>query len=180
MLRPSTHISAPRHPHRSEAAPAAPASDPAPTPSPQAPQARPGALRAPAAGARGRAHFSVPPRPKRARGSTPAASGSPRTLSRPWHWMNACPRIAPAVARPPARAAAPRAERAAAAARAPLGRPCAAAAAVWRPVLGAARGTGSFWRRRGGAHRLAGRAPGRFGRRRAVWRHSGPTLFDPL
>ena len=117
---------------------------------------------------RGRRHFSVPPRPKRARGSTPAASGSPRTLSRPWHWMNACPRIAPAVARPPARAAAPRAQRAAAAARAPLGRPCAAASAVWRPVLGAAQGTGSFWRRRGGAHRVAGAAPGRFGRRRAL------------
>ena len=38
----------------------------------------------------------------------------------------------------------------------------------WRPVLGAARGTGSFWRRRVGAHRLDGRDPGRSGRRRAL------------
>ena len=35
-------------------------------------------------------------------------------------------------------------------------------------VLGATRGTGSFWRRRVGAHRLDGRDPGRSGRRRAL------------
>ena len=52
----------------------------------------------------------------------------PRTPNHPWHWMNACTHTGPAAARPAARAAAPRTERAAPAARAPLGRPCAAAA----------------------------------------------------
>ena len=52
----------------------------------------------------------------------------PRTPNHPWHWMNACTHTGPAAARPAARAAAPRTERAATAARAPLGRPCAAAA----------------------------------------------------
>ena len=43
--------------------------------------------------------------------------------------------------------------------------------AILRLVLGAARGTGSVWRRRVGAHRVAGRDPGLFGRRRGAGRH---------
>ena len=77
---------------------------------------------------------------------------SPRTPNNPWHWMNECTHTGSAAARPAARAAAPRTERAAPAARAPLAA-VRRRRAILRLVLGAARGTGSVWRRRVGTRR---------------------------
>ena len=88
----------------------------------------------------------------------------PRTPNHPWHWMNACTHTGPAAARPAARAAAPRTERAA---PATVGAAVRRRRAILRLVLGAARGTGSVWCRRVGAHRVAGRDPGLFERRRS-------------